>query len=132
MACADDCEEFGGRRRGIGGRGSDSAGVRALGFADVFAAVSGRGILVVSCDDAQAKVPEEPAAEGVELMIQVILQFGRPMFCGRAITARFFVRAGWFARRAGGFVALLSNGGRALCLRDCCELRGMRGWRQVA
>src|SRR5271167_824467 len=88
MARAADREEFsGGRRRG-GGRGSDSARVGPLGLADVFAAVSGRGIPVVSCDHAQAKVPEKPAAKDMNVTLNPISQFARRIFRGRSRAPR--------------------------------------------
>src|SRR5271156_3965558 len=70
-----------------------------MGFAAVFAAVSGGGVPVVSCDDAQAKVPAKPTAEGDELMNQEILQTGGLMFYGRDLAQRWiFVRVGGVRR----------------------------------
>ena len=80
VASAADRKEFARGRRGDGGRGSDSAGIRPLGFADVFAAVSGRGISVVPSDHAQTKVPEKPTAKGMKLTLNAISEFASRIF----------------------------------------------------
>src|ERR1700723_2428612 len=87
-----------------------------MGFAAVFAAVSGRGIPVVSCDDAQAPVPEKPAAEGVGLKFQVILQFAREMF-----GTRYRVRRGIFVR-VDGVRGGTARGCSSLCFQTAMAL----------
>src|SRR5271167_3453254 len=89
MARAADRKEFSGGRRGDGGRGSDSARIGPLGFADVFAAVSGRGISVVPCDHSQAKVSEKPTAKRMKVTLNAVSQFA-----SRILRAEFRAQCG--------------------------------------